>query len=52
MVMSFHYHYHGGTQINEVIHGEKWMSVGSDGMVEMISLHFRVYNILSFLLVS
>lgn len=40
MVMSFLYLYHGGMQTNWIIHGEKWMIMGSDGMVEMISLRF------------
>lgn len=40
-----------GTQTNEAIHREKWMSAESDGMVGMISLHF-IYLILTFFLVS
>ena len=32
MVMSFLYHRYGSIEANGVIHGEKWISVGNDGM--------------------
>ena len=35
---SFFYRRYGSTQANGAIHGEKWMSVGSDGMSKMVSL--------------
>ena len=39
MVMSFIYHYYGGTQANGVIHGERWMSVGSDGTSKTLYIY-------------
>jgi len=38
MIMPFLYCYFGSTQTNGIIHGEKAMSLGSDG-TSMISLH-------------
>jgi len=43
MVMSSLRHQYGSMQANGVIHGEKWMSVGSDGMSKMISL-YSIYS--------
>jgi len=41
MVMSFLYYCYGSTrQMGSYIHGEKSMSVGSDGTRRMISLHY------------
>jgi len=39
MVISFLYHRYGSMQANRVRHGEKWMSVGNDGMGKLISLY-------------
>jgi len=37
------------TQANGVIHGEKWTSVGRDGMIEMVSLNsVYAYVLLSY----
>ena len=37
--MSFNYHCYGSMQANGVIPGEKWMSVGNDGMSKIVSLY-------------
>jgi len=51
VVLSFLYRYYEGIQVNGVVHGVKWMSVGNDGMVKMVSLYHTLY-ILTFCLVS
>jgi len=50
VVLSFLYRYYEGMQVNGV-HGVKWMSVGNDGMVKMVSLYHTLY-IIKFCLVS
>ena len=42
MVMSF-LHGYGSMQANGIPHGEKWTSVGNDGMSKMASL-YSIYD--------
>jgi len=42
------YYSYGSMQANGVIHGDEWMSVGSNGMSKIISL----YSIYSYVLFS
>ena len=51
MGFSFLYHHYESMQEDGVIHGVRWMSVGTDGMVKMVSLYSIIY-ILTFRLVS
>ena len=44
MAMSFLNYHYGSTQENGVMDWEIWVSVGSDGMAEIISLHFILYT--------
>ena len=43
MISSFFYYYSGTTQVNKIIHGEKWECVGCDGRNKMIFLYFNLY---------